>query len=355
MMVSILIVTIVAHNLYSNYTLTLISNGWAAFSILSMASFALFASGTYLIWVFVLRISHRTLRKSAGNLVVDFFKNKKAAKRSFAILGAIVIASLLIVPLDIQFVLFTPNLTREKEVISPAMSHGNGYDKILFIDAMRGAENNVSATYRYYALMSTSYNITLPKFRFLSSVYIGNPSNTSFIVGQYSPSLPDATDNWKKIYLTNPSNVTYEAKLANAPEANKVLGLVISCANYSGDASFSVNLTYWQEIGPIENLEVDYKNLTFTDFGNGTWLEAHTIEIRNHSNDTIRIPAMEYDQFSFEYVIRNSTTVYRNGTIIPYAELIWPTRLGLDLIIPASSSCNVTMTFLATRNPEPHG
>lgn len=352
LMVSVLIVTVVAHGLYGNYTLTLVSNGWAAFSILSMASFALFASGVYLIWVFVLRISHRTLIKPVGNPIVYLLKNKKAVKRSLIAVGTTVMVAGLIVPLDISLVLFTPHLTQGKEVISPAMSHGNGYDRILFINATRGAENNVSATYRYYALMSTSYSITLPTFRFLSSVYIDNPSNTSFMVGQYSPSLPDATDNWKKIYLTNPSNVTCEANLANAPEANKVLGLIISCANYSGDASFSVNLTYWQEIDPIENVEVQYSNLTITDLGNNTWLETHMIEIYNHSNDTLWIPAMEYDRFNFEYVIRNSTTVYRNGTIITYAELIWPTRLGLQLIIPALSSCNVTMTFLATRNPD---
>jgi hypothetical protein len=320
-----------------------------------MASFALFASGVYLIWVFVLRISHRTLIKPVGNPIVYLLKNKKAVERSLTVVGAIVIASLLIVPVDIQFALFTPNLAQGNEVISPAMSHGDGYDKILFINATRGAKNNVSATCRYYALMSTPYSITLPTFRFLSLVYIDNPSNTSFMVGQYSPSLPDATDNWKRIYLTSPSNVTYETNLANAPEANKVLGLVISCANYSGDASFSVNLTYWQEIDPIKNVEVQYNNLTFTDLGNNTWLETHTIEIYNHSNDTLRIPAMEYDQFNFEYVIRNSTTVYQNGTIIPYAELIWPTRLGLYLMIPALSSSNVTMTFFATRNPEPIG
>jgi hypothetical protein len=355
LMVSVLIVTMGAHALYANYTLTLISNGWDAFRLLSMVSFALFASGVYLIWFFVLRISHRTLIKPVRNHILYLLENKNAVKRSLIAVGITVMVAGLIVPLDIQFVLFTPNLAQGKEVISHAMSHGNGYDKILFINAARGAKNNVSATYRYYALMSTSYAITLPKFRFLSSVYIDNPSNTSFMVGQYSPSLPDATDSWKKIYLTSPSNVTYEANLANAPEANKVLSLVISCANYSGDASFSVNLTYWQEINSIENVEVQYNNLTFTDLGNNTWLETHMIEIYNHSNDTLRIPAMEYDQFNFEYVIRNSTTVYQNGTIIPYAELIWPTRLGLYLMIPALSSSNVTMTFLATRNPEPLG
>jgi hypothetical protein len=355
LMVSVLIVTVVAHGLYGNYTLALISNGWAAFSILSMASFALFASGVYLIWVFVLRISHRTLIKPVGNPIVYLLKNKKAVRRSLIAVGITVMAAGLIVPLDLSLVLFTPHLTQGKEAISPAMSHGNGYDKILFINVTRGPRNNVSATYRYYALMSTSYSITLPTFRFLSSVYIDNPSNASFMVGQYSPSLPDATDNWKKIYLVNPSNVTYEANLASAPEANKILGLVVSCANYSGDASFPVNLTYWQEIGPIENLKVDYKNLTFTDLENDTWLETHTIEIDNHSNDTLWIPAMEYDQFNFEYVIRNSTAVYQNGTAITYAQLIWPTRLGLNLMIPALSSSNVTMTYLATRNPEPLG
>lgn len=130
LMVFILIVTNVAHILYANYTLTLISNGWAAFSILSMVSFALFASGVYLIWVFVLRISHRTLIKPVGNPIVYLLRNKKAVKRSLIVVGTTVMAALLIVPLDIQFVLFTPSLAQGKEVISPAMSHGNGYDKI---------------------------------------------------------------------------------------------------------------------------------------------------------------------------------------------------------------------------------
>jgi hypothetical protein len=200
--------------------------------------------------------------------------------------------------------------------------------------------------------MNTTYNITLPTWRLLSSVYIDNPSNTSFTMGQYYPSRPSATDAWK-LYVVAPDNVTYNPILKQTPTyKTKVTGLIFDLGNFIGNTSLTATLTYWQEIDPICNVKIGYDNLTFADLGNGTWTETHTIVITNNSNDTLFIPAMDYDRFNFDYVIRNSTNAYLNGSLIPWAELVWQTRMSLHVWVQPQTMSNVTISFQTTRNPE---
>ena len=289
-------------------------------------------------------------------LIQNFKHNVKTLQSRFpatAIL-AIVVFSSLIVPMDKGFVLFTPRVNNEKERLSSIMEVQRGFEKVVFINATRGPENNVSAAYHYYALMNTTYNIALPTlWRLLSSIYVDNPSNTSFTMGQYYPSLPSATDTWK-LYVAAPDNVTYNPILKQTPPyETKVTGLIFDFGNSTGNNSLTVTLTYWQEIDPIDKVKIDYGNLTFADLGNGTWTETHTIMITNDSNDTLFIPAMDYDRFAFDYVIRNSTKVYVNGSLLPYAELISLTRLATEVRwVPPRTMFNVTISFQTTSNPE---
>jgi hypothetical protein len=259
--------------------------------------------------------------------------------------------SLLIVPLDTSFGPFTPRTEKEPELFSSAMASGKGFIKVVFINATRGAEDNVSATYRYYGLMSTSYNIALPLLGLLSSLQISNPSNTSFAIGEYYPSLPATTEDWR-IYVTVPTNVTYRPSFGESPIPDKVTCLTIFFGNFSDGSRFLTNLTYWQEISPIENVVMNYHNLTFADLGNGTWTETHTIIITNNSNDTIYIPDMEYDGFMMDYVIRNSTQAYLNGNQLPFTELVSDTRLSLHAWIGPKMESTLKIVFLTTQNPE---
>jgi hypothetical protein len=99
-------------------------------------------------------------------------------------------------------------------------------------------------------------------------------------------------------------------------------------------------------------VKIDYGNLTFADLGNGTWTETHTIMITNNSNDTLFIPAMDYDRFNFDYVIRNSTNAYLNGSLMLWTELIWQTRMSLHVRVEPQTVSNMTISFQTTRNPE---
>lgn len=287
-------------------------------------------------------------------LIQNFKHNIKTLRSRFpaAAILAIVVFSSLIVPMDKGFALFTPRVKNEKELLSSIMEVQRGFEKVVFINATRGPENNISAEYHYYALMNTTYNITLPTWRLLSSVYIDNPSNTSFTMGQYYPSLPGATDTWK-LYAAIPQNVTYNARLKQTPTyETKVTGLIFDFGNFTGNSSLTTTLTYWQEIDPIDKVKIDYGPLTFADLGNGTWTETHSIIVTNNSNDTLFIPAMDYDRFNFDYAIRNSTNAYLNGSLMPWAELVWPIRMSLHVWVQPQTVSNVTISFQTTRNPE---
>jgi hypothetical protein len=295
------------------------------------------------------------LKIETRQLIQNFKHNVKTLQSRFpaVVILAIVVFSSLIVPMDKGFVLFTPRVSNEKELLSSIMEAQRGFEKVAFISATRGPGNNVSAAYHYYALMNTTYNIALPTFwRLLSSVYVDNPSNTSFVMGQYYPSRPSATDTWK-LYVAAPDNVTYDPILKQTPTyETKVTGLIFDFGNFTGNNFLIATLTYWQEIAPLDKVKIDYGNLTFADLGNGTWTETHTIMITNNSNDTLFIPAMDYDRFNFDYVIRNSTNAYLNGSLISWAELVWQTRLSLHIWVQPQTMSNVTISFQTTRNPE---
>ena len=334
---------------YQPYTLRLISDSWNTFTGLAIFSLVSFVVGVFFIWSYIL--------KTSVNGTIDF-KIRGALKKHhvlpiIALIALPLIAGVIIVPIDTNAVLFTSRMQTGARMLSPIMQTHEGFDKVVFINATKVWGNNISAEYHYYALMNTTYNITLPtRWRLLSSVYVDNPSNTSFTMGQYYPSLPSATDAWK-LYVAAPDNVTYNPILKQTSTyETKVTGLIFDFGNFTGNTSFTATLTYWEEIDPIDKVKIDYGNLTFADLGNNTWTETHTIVITNNSNDTLFIPAMDYDRFSFDYVIKNSTTVYLNGSLVPWAEPVWQTRLSLHIWVQPQTMSNVTISFQTTRNPE---
>jgi hypothetical protein len=331
---------------YQTYTMSLISGSWNAFTGLTIFSLVLFVIGAFFVWSYIL--------KTAVNETLDI-KFPAFEKLHISLMVAILFIPLLagsiVVPMDTSAILFTPRMQTGAQVLSSIMQTQNGFYTVVFINATRGPENNVSAEYHYYALMNTTYNITLPTWRFLSSVYISNPSNTSFTMGQNYPYLPSAsaTDTWQ-LYAAAPENVTYNPILKQTPTfETRVTALVFDFGNFTGNSSLTLTLSYWQEIDPIDKVKIDYGNLTFTDLGNGTWTETHTIMITNNSNDTLII---DYDGFNFDYVIRNSTNVYVNGTSAIYSELVSLNRLATEVRVPPQTMSNVTMSFQTTRNPE---
>jgi hypothetical protein len=340
---------------YPYYILSLIWKGSLSFMQLSCISFLLFLAGMFFLWIYVLKLSPAFLKSFPRQLLADMkhrlFK-KRVLLRAFAVVIIVSAVGFSIVPIELSLGLFTPRMQKGPEMFSSALVAGNGFQKVLFMNATRGPGNNVSSVCQYYAFLNTTYNITLPSRGLLSSVYVDNPSNASFSVGQYYPSLPSPTDTSMKMYVTVPDNVTYDAVIQQTPSLeNEVTGLVFSFGNFSGNA-FLATLSYWQKISSINNVTVEYGNLTFNDLGNGTYTETHTILISNNSSDLLFIPALDYDRFNFDYVIRNSTTVWMNGSLIPYAELVWQNRLALDVSAPPHTLCNLTISFQTTRNTE---
>lgn len=333
---------------YQPYTLRLISGSWNSFTNSAVSSLALFAVGIFFIWAYILKTSvNETI-----NIKIRGALKKHHILPIVALVAIPLIAGIIIVPIDTNTILFTPHMETGAQMLSSIMQTHEGFEKVVFINAIRGPGNNISAEYHYYALMNTTYNITLPiLWRLLSSVYVDNPSNASFTMGQYYPSLPSATDALK-VYVAAPDNVTYNPILKQTPTyETKVTGLIFDLGNFTGNASLTVTLTYWQEIDPIDKVKIDYGNLTFVDLGNGAWTETHTIMITNNSNDTVFIPAMDYDRFNFDYVIKNTTTVYWNGNLVPWAEPVWQTRLSLDIWAQPQTISNVTISFQTKSDP----
>jgi hypothetical protein len=332
-----------ATNWYPSYVLSLVSQNWNSFMASAIVSLLLFVIGFFFLSCYLLY----PLLKKPFEIKIRKVLTRRNLMRFMAVVTTPLIVGLLIVPFDTQLRLFTPHMLRGPELLSPRAKVSEGFEKVVFISATRGTRENISASYQYYALLETTYNITLPMFRFLSSIYIDNPSNTSFSIGEGYP-FAGSTEDWKRLYIDTPGNVTYKSIL----QESKTTGLVFSFGNYSGDALCLVTLTYWQEVDSIDNVRIDYGNLTFCNLGNNTWTETHTILLTNNSNDTLFIPAMEYDCFNMDYVIRNSTSVYLNGNLLPWAELFWPIRLSLYVRVQPRTVSNVTISFLATRNPE---
>ena len=232
-----------------------------------------------------------------------------------------------------------------EEVLSLEMKQARGFKLVLFIHAERISKDYISVVYRFYALMNKSYQITPPKLPALSSVYINNPSNTSFLEGETRPFV-SFSEAWKRVWVDAPENVTHEFYSIQLPKiGTRVLGIIISSANYTSKDSFKANLTYWQEISQPIHIQIDYLSPTYTDLGNQTWIEKHTIMIQNNSNDTIHIPAFEFDRFNYASVNRNSTKAFQNGSLT-YSELVWPYRLALYTYIYPGHSMNLTITFL---------
>ncbi|MCJ7633508.1 hypothetical protein MUP77_14115 [Candidatus Bathyarchaeota archaeon] len=332
---------------YQPYTLRLISDSWNTFTGSAIFSLISFAIGAFFIWSYIL--------KTSVNETIDI-KIRGALKKHYILpiiplIALPLIAGVIIVPIDTNAILFTPRMQTGARMLSSIMQTHEGFEKVVFINATRVWGNNISAAYHYYALMNTTYNITLPTWQLLSSVYIDNPSNASFTMGQYYPSLPSATDALK-LYVAAPDNVTYNPILKQTPTyETKVTGLIFNLGNFTGNTSLTATLTYWQEIDPIDKVKIDYGNLTFADLGNGTWTETHTIMITNNSNDTLFIPAMDYDRFNFDYVIKNTITVYWNGNLVPWAEPVWQTRLSLHIWAQPQTISNVTISFQTKSNP----
>jgi hypothetical protein len=155
----------------------------------------------------------------------------------------------------------------------------------------------------------------------------------------------------EELYIYLPENVTYTPSFLAPPNGNEVKGITLSFGNFTGGHSFEANITYWQEIPPVEDVEIDYYNLTLTNFGNGTWMVAHTIIVKNNSNDTLVIPTLDYDGFANNYVIRNSTNLYWNGNLSPWGDLIGETTMNIETFISPRTTLNVTVTYLTTQQP----
>jgi hypothetical protein len=320
---------------YEPYILNLIVVNWWIFLNLSIGGFILFLFGLFFLWIYLLKPLLKEKLELGGTL--KELKKKSNFLPAIALMSIVAIAGFSIVPLDRQFNLFTPRMEQiGEETFSSEMRDIQGFFKVvLFIDAFGDSPN-----YRFYALMNTQYKITLPRFRTLSSLYIANPSNTSFQKGTGAASVSSSED-WK-VFIRVPENVTYEF----AQNAGNVSGAIVSFANFTSDQIFFANVTYWQKIPLISGVEPQYFTPTFIDLGNQTWIEKHVIVIKNYSNNTLYVPAFTCDRFAYESVNRNSTKTYQNGNLIPYAELIWQTRLGLWTDVYPHSEKNFTITFL---------
>lgn len=335
---------------YPEHTTYLIAKNWSSFRDLSIVSLGLYSGGTFLFKIYICKSAEFLEAKNIEIML------KKRFIQTFlvAIPIIIIITSLVLIPLDATFGFFTPRIIEGEESFSPQLSFGQDNYRVVFIDAIRGRGGKIDSTYRSYSLLEKKYEIKIPSIRLLSSIYISNPSNTSYLINEYSQSLPNGYEGWERIRVLIPENVTYGSipknDLNNEESAS---AFTIIYDEKMDKSSFFVNFSYWQEVGSTEKIVVNYKDLIFTDLENGSWMETHIIEVLNHSNDTLYIPAVDYDRFNFDYVIRNSTLTYFNDELRPFSQLIRPIRLGfMDVYISPQEMGKITITFLTNRNPE---
>lgn len=325
---------------YEPYKSHIIADSWRTFIGLNILSIFLASVAYIFLWLYLFK----PLLEEELEIKLPQF-----TRRTFAIgvamLAIIVMLALVVVPLDRYANVFTPRMEIGEEIYSSKMMF-EGSPVVLFIHAERISQYNISRTYRFYALMERPYNISLPKISLLSSLYITNPSNTSFIKGEGNPFV-SFSESWKQIYIYVPENVSYSFSLKESSiSESKVVGVTVEFANLTGKTSFLTNLTYWQEIPKIASVEIENLDPKYIDLGNGTWMEGHTFMISNNSSRFLYISALEFDRFAFGIVHRNSTRVYRNGELIPYAELVWQTRLSLGMYLNPGYSMNMTVSFV---------
>ena len=327
-------------SLYDTYIVQVIGQRWNGFAFLNILSLFMLTTGSYLVMCFFLLPVKREYRFRR----IELFKPRRR-KIEIAFVLCILVFSLAIVPIDVQSHIFSPKVVKEEEHLFTNM--GGLDSNVLFIFAERQSAEAISNRYQFYSLMQTSFNITLPRLLLLvNSVYLRNPSNTSFGRGEDYPHVT-STDDWKKLWVNVPTNVSYKFITSEqTPVETKVEGIEIALANYSGRSPFSANLTYWQQVSePLIN--ITYFGPTYVNLGNNTWIEQHTYIIENTAEHRLLIPAFQFDRFNYAIVNRESVKAYYNGSVIPYAEMIWQYRLSTWTYVQSHNTLNFTVTFLA--------
>lgn len=327
---------------YEPYKLHIIAYGWNTYIGLNVVSIII-ASAAFIL--FCEYLFKPLLREKLEIKCPPF--TRRTIVTGVILIVVIVTTALAIVPIDKSINIFTPRMEIGEEVFSSKMMY-EGSPIVLFIHAERVSQFNISAVYRFYGLMDKSHIITLPKIPLLSSVYINNPSNTSFLKGEEGAPFVSSSENWKRIYLDVPRNVSYVFDMIETTMGeSKVAGVTVSFTDFASKSSFVANLTYWQEIPQFSGIEAEHLPPTYTDLGNKTWLEEYTFKIRNNSNKFLYISAFEFDRFAFAVVHRDSIKVYRNGQLVPYAELVTLRRLGLSMYLYPGYSMNITVSLVS--------
>jgi len=327
---------------YEFYITQLITQDWQMFANTNFLNVFIFCLGIFLVIVFFfepLTRKNKEIRSPFRLLELSplFFK-----KSTIGFLILVMFCSLLIVPLDKQFNLFTPRMESKKETY---YAERGPFDEIvLFIYAERVNPNKTQNNYRFFRLMNKSYTITPPRWHSLAtSLYIANPSNTSFEAGENRPFL-SCLDDWKRVWVSVPNGVTYHFNFTDRDLGRKLKGIEMSFAERPEKDIFVANLTYWQE---VEQHEINIISLVdYFPVGNNSWLERYMYIIMNNADKSIEMPGFEFDRFVYAVVNRTSVKVYYDGHLQPGIDLLHD-RLAVWLHIGPRRTANITITLVS--------
>jgi len=258
---------------------------------------------------------------------VGVFSRRRAA----IFLLIVVIASAILVPIDMAFSQFTPRLIAEEEVFYPSgLMPDNDLNSIrLTIISLRRAMTSTYNVYVFSQLFQKTYLITQPALPFVKSVYIETPREFISDWYIYRPGYTWAgelpADLFLKLFCFNdwyqhhPGYIGVELESTSPlirgdrrcalsenyvlspsdvevrfnPNENEFKGIEVHFQN-TNNTRFMVSLNHWRPMTKPANVSVRYDGPNYIRLENGVWAETHSFIIENNSGTKIVAPSFDF-------------------------------------------------------------
>jgi hypothetical protein len=338
--------------LYPESTRFFFLNAWRDFLVICVLSLAI-ASITIFLSYFPLLQYFAKLQnpeyvtnpaKDMRRLVQEWMQKIGLLQKKFpaTILLGLLIVTIAIVPIDITTGLFIPTYHEKGESFSHSY-YGISDILYLFIYSERISPDTIRSQYRFYRLVQCEYIIDPARLALLSTIRIPNPTNNTRgsaedpKINAISSDVSTTTLGSVHVSVNTSKNIDYRF----IPLEHNFTHIEFEFSKAS--EPLIANISYWKL---LENVNVSMTTIpTYTDLGNGTWIETYTYLIENNEEVSLRTMALDFDRFMYTVVNKTTTKVYSQGQEQPPAFFVSNTKLGIWLTIGSGYTLNLTITF----------
>jgi hypothetical protein len=252
--------------------------------------------------------------------------NSRTFRYSLVSVIVVLAVSFLIVPVDMQWHVFTPGVIVGREGFYAGQGCNDTYADLMMIRTYEG-------NYKFYQEMEMRYHVTLPRlYRFDTFVSIANPSNFSTNVRGTS-----YADPWSYISSNGPANVSFSYTMSDG-KVTRIIANLTSARNSTAEFT----LLYYNEF--LKRSVVYSESDNFTRIDNMTVLMRHSFLITNLEKICVAVPRIQYDRLNYEGVNASLARVYVNGQL----------QIGMPVdrssfypwtIVNPDTTANITIVF----------